>query len=285
MRWAAALSSIAVIAGCGARTGLEGSDSNGDGVPAGPDAQASRIPPGCDADVPSVFLLTDTDRLLSFDPPSVATQLIGRLDCPTPSTPNSMTAARNGDAYVNYGSGQLFRVSTTDAGCERTSFDVGQLVFSRYGMGFVADRGTGEETLYVAQNNFTAPSPGLQVIDTSTFALRFVAPFQPPLLRVELTGTGDGRLFGFAMDIEGSRLVTIDRATGEVQTVRAFDFGGNDTSFDFAFWGGEFFLFVAKSDQPSTVWKYTPADDSVLAVGSLDDTIVGAGVTTCAPLR
>ena len=197
-----------------------------------------------------------------------------------------MAVSRSGEAFVGYERGALYRVSTLDASCRDTAFDVGQLQGNRYGMGFAADPTTGEETLFIAETfgNLDRNSRGLEIIDTRTFELIFVGAFDPPLLRAELTGTGDGRLFGFAMDAVGSRLVTIDKDTARVENQRTLGIGGNDYSFAFAFWGGDFYLFTSQDDTRSTVTRYSPSDDSLETLGQVDEDIVGAGVSTCAPL-
>ena len=57
----------------------------------------------------------------------------------------------------------------------------------------------GHEALFIADSTLQTPSIGIATIDTQSFALDFIAPFPPDnqSTGVELTGTGDGRLFGF----------------------------------------------------------------------------------------
>ncbi len=54
----------------------------------------------------------------------------------------------------------------------------------------------------------------------------------------------------------------------------------------FGFWGGEFYLFTTNTTDPSLssiVTRFDPGDQSQVTVASLPETIVGAGVSTCAP--
>jgi hypothetical protein len=270
-RWILSCAALWALTACGARTGLPGDDDD--------DLQ---LPHGCTrTDEPTVYVVSSTDDLYSFDPPRASLSRVGHLECET-GHPNSMAVSRTNEAFVGYQGGHLYRVSTKDARCEDTPFDVAQLQADRYGMGFSADPATGEDTLFIAESFEQGPSRGLEYVDTTTFDLHFVGAFDPPLLRVELTGTGDGRLYGFAMDEAGSRLVIIDEDTAQVRTERTLDVFG--ASFAFAFWGGDFYLFTSEHDVGSTVSRYSPATGSLDRVGTVGAEIVGAGVSTCAPL-
>jgi hypothetical protein len=59
--------------------------------------------------------------------------------------------------------------------------------------------------------------------------------------------------------------------------------GQQDSAYAFAFWGGDFYFFTSMGGGSSTVTRYHPDDDSLKVVATLDRTIVGAGVSTCAP--
>ncbi|MGH7438692.1 MAG: hypothetical protein ACRENE_23640 [Polyangiaceae bacterium] len=51
----------------------------------------------------------------------------------------------------------------------------------------------------------------------------------------------------------------------------------------FAYWGGDFYLFTAPAQTSSIVTRVRPSDGSAVQVGSLDEVIAGAGVSTCVP--
>jgi hypothetical protein len=225
-----ALLSVAVLVGCGSRTGLlvpgevelEGPD--GAASPVGDDSGEAAFDATTDAtevrdalpsidvtapvkpvnDCPDagatlVYVVTRQEQLLSFYPPTAQFRAIGPLSCPTRSATNpfSMAVDRTGIAYVLYQDGELFRVSTATARCQATSFRAGQSGFAgTFGMGFSHDNtGTGE-TLFVASGD-SATTPSLGTIDPRTFSLRIVGDLQPAILNAELSGTGAGDLFAF----------------------------------------------------------------------------------------
>jgi hypothetical protein len=55
----------------------------------------------------------------------------------------------------------------------------------------------------------------------------------------------------------------------------------------FAFWGGDFWIFLQRSqDTSTTVYRFVTATQTLSTViANTGRTIVGAGVSTCAPLR
>jgi hypothetical protein len=267
---------LAVVA-CGARSELD--------LP-GPEPADAAAPTCEDGGVTFIYVVTEQGHLLSFYPPSGVFSLVGAVHCPvkTPgATPWSMAVDRGGTAYVVFDDGNLYRVSTNDASCEATSFVADQHGFLTFGMGFSADMSDPGETLFVAQSDLTHASQGLATLDTTTLALSFIGPFSSSLGRTELTGTGDGRLFGFSLDVPGpgSHLSEIDKATAQVLSSTPLPVGDVNDAFACAFWGGSFYVFTAQG--ATTVTRYDPADQSLHAAGQSPETIVGAGVSTCAP--
>jgi hypothetical protein len=301
------LGPLVLTAACGSRTGLlvpvveDGTVSD-----AGPDVTEQDVAPFpvgpnecADAGATLVYLITADSQLMSFDPPTTTFHAIGTIACPDPqgTSPFSMAVSRSGVAYVVYESGYLFRVSTLTAACEATSFVPDDAVFAApFGTGFSADApdaGTdGGETLYVASCPLTAGgSPGpssLASIDTTTFALHAIGQLSPVIENAELTGSAAGALFAFWAPDESSNtsIVQIDKATAgdtPVATLPGVDLGN---AWAFAFWGGDFYLFTAPDGvgSASLVTRYRPADGSITQVGTAPGvTVVGAGVSTCAP--
>ncbi len=193
------------------------------------------------------------------------------------ATPYSMAVDRGGTAYVVFSDGELFTVSTVDASCHKTKFVPDQHGFKTFGMGFSSDTNDPGETLFVAEADFSGPSQGLGTVDTSTFVLSFIGPFSQTIGRTEMTGTGDGRLFGFSLDQSGagSHLSQFDKATAQIlSTTTLKTVGAADDAFAFAFWGGAFYFFTSPGGS-STVTRYDPT------TGALQPW--GAGVSTCAP--
>jgi hypothetical protein len=72
-----------------------------------------------------------------------------------------MAIDRNATAWVLYDSGQLFKVSTSDASCTPTSFAAGQQGLYNFGMGFASNSaGSSDETLFISrQPAGRAPGP------------------------------------------------------------------------------------------------------------------------------
>ncbi|HSO33962.1 MAG TPA: hypothetical protein VLT33_15620 [Labilithrix sp.] len=299
-------------ASCGSRTGLfgeeSGSGSTSSGGPAGeggadggrdtgadvplidatprPDVDRTDCP---DADATYVYVVTVQNELFSFYPPDLSFKFIGNLVCPSASgaTPFSMAVDRRGVAYVLYSDGQLYRVSTATAACVKTTFASGQDGFDTFGMGFASDFGGAAEKLYVTDNDIgSSPLRGLGAIDTDTFKLSFIGSFGTQMRRSELTGTGDGRLFAFWPDLNGiggaSHLSELSKATGQIIAQTNLPIGQANDAFAFAFWGGDFWIFTS-SGGPSDVNRYRPVDNATTTPTTHPSTIVGAGVSTCAP--
>jgi hypothetical protein len=249
-----------------------------------PDVRRDDCP---DADATLVYLVSETFDLLSFYPPTATFTTIGKIKCPSASTPFSMGVDRKGKAYVVFDDGNLFEVSTATAACVATPFVVGQNGFVTFGMGFVSDNGGPAEKLYVAENELTGNqlSRGLATIDTDagTFKLNFISNFNPSEPRMELTGTGDGRLFGYFPNVSGAgaHIIEIDKTTAQVLGDDALLIGSPGDAFAFAYWGGDFWVFHGSTS--TTVTRFSPSDKSSTNVTTAPSVIVGAGVSTCAP--
>ncbi|MEA2752499.1 MAG: hypothetical protein QOI41_6642 [Myxococcales bacterium] len=314
--WVAAVLGGAV-ASCGSRTGLFGEGAGvGTTTSGGPggvteagidtgvdgDTGLDVIPPidvmpkpdvdrtDCpDADATFIYVVTEQQELFSFFPPTLTFKLVGNLVCPVVgnATPFSMAVDRRGVAYVLYSDGNLFRVSTATGACAPTPFAVSQGGFTTFGMGFASDFGGAAERLYISQNvtDMNAPN-GLGFIDTNTFQLSFLGLFGIDIPRSELTGTGDGRLFAYwpaANGQPGSHISELNKATGSVLAQTDLAFGSSNDAFAFAFWGGDFWIFTGAQLSPTDVSRFRPADGTTTTPTTHPSTIVGAGVSTCAP--
>ncbi|AKV00034.1 hypothetical protein AKJ09_06697 [Labilithrix luteola] len=316
-----------LLVACGSRTGLfvdgSGEEDNLPGVDAGRDGnvvppkdagrdshiEPDALPPidatpprdanrtDCpDAEATLVYLITSANELYSFDPGSVAMKKIGNIACPANpgATPFSMAVDRKGIAYILFSDrgagvddGRLFRVSTANAACISTSFVPNQHGFLRFGMGFAANTVGPTETLYVAGSEQDNGATGLARIDIPSFKLSKVGNFRPDIGNAELTGTGDGRLYGFYADNTSSPafIGEIDTQTGHIvgQTQMKTVTLGNGWAF--AFWGGDFYMFTSPGGGFSTITRYRPSDNTEAVVGSVPTVVVGAGVSTCAPAQ
>jgi len=257
---------------------------------------------GCSDAAKLVYVLSSDNDLYSFEPDQKKFTLIGPLSCPTGMQPNSMAVDRNATAYINYvegGSsgdtaGVLFKVSTTDASCEGAPTVSLPPDWFRMGMGFSTDgAGQSSETFFVTGTAFDGSGPGLGRIDLGTNTLAPVGEFTGSLngANAELTGTGDGRLFGF-FTTTPVQVAEIDKASGAI--VSAVPLPGVETPsfWAFSFWGGDFYLYTAPSqfqepNRTTNVTRYRPSDGSIdtAYMTNIGFRIVGAGVSTCAPLE
>jgi hypothetical protein len=259
----------------------------------GVDAPADGPPVKADCSDPSitwVYVVTDSGELYGYDPATNVYHPRGTIACPSApnATPFSMAVSRTGTAFVVFNDGNLFRVSTKNAACSATPYVSGKAGFTTFGMGFsTVDQGPAEN-LYVAQTPEMLGGAGpseLGIIDTTTFDLTKVGNFMPGLDGSELTGTGDGRLYGFAIDSTNaiaSRIVRIDKANAKIVEQTELPDVEIAGGWAFAFWGGDFWLFTAPNDVP-TLQHYSPATGLTTTVGSPPGKVVGAGVSTCAP--
>ncbi len=298
---------VSLAAGCGARTELsapltdaaqedhtvdhhdasEEDATEEDAIPHIDQFVDAPIPTDCpDAGDTLVYVITSENVLYSFYPPTLGFTAIGTIACPnTKSTPYSMAVNRLGTAFSVFADGTLWQFSTANAACKPTPYVPSPqgTPFYNFGMGFVGTQTT--DTLYVCDANFNnVNSKGLATIDTKTFARTFVANFQPELPRCELTGTGDGRLFAFCLLTQGgSEIAEIDPATAKIVAVNQLQVGNPNDAFAYAFWGGFFWIFHGPTGT-TTVTRYDPGSFSEQNVATLSGrTIVGAGVSTCAP--
>ena len=256
-----------------------------------PDVTFRDIPPIdlCpDAGATLIYVLTASNELLSFYPPTLAFTPIGTLACPDKmgGSPFSMAVDRRGIAYSIFTDGELFRVDTASGACESTTF-LPQDAFTTFGMGFVANTGDAGETLFVAQddfNNLKGNSSGLASIDVTSYLLTFVGPFAPPIPGPELTGTSDGRLYAFYTNAEGqgSHIIEVDKTSGVMLHDYPLQVGTPDDAYAFGFWGGDFWVFTGNTD--TTVTEFDPTTSTETTATTFSGIVVGAGVSTCAPM-
>jgi len=251
-----------------------------------------------------IYVATDTNDLYTFDPskfPSPqAFTLVGPIPCDT-SGVNSMAVDRAATAWVNFNDGQIYKVTTTaPVTCTPTGFVPGQGGFTKdLGMGFSVNApGSNDETLFVSDNagpggdcSGKTPGPsctgkGLGTIDVATMTLTPLGAYTGMAAgyNAELTGTGDAKLYGFFTTSPGA-YGAIDKGTGatsappptSVPTVNASTGG-----YAFSFFGGDFYFYTAPKGN-TVVTHLATATGATTTSPQLGFTIVGAGVSTCAP--
>ena len=303
-----------VVAACGSRTGLLGPvTSDASSVPdaASDVAEEADVLEEPDADVvfpdgpdicpdagsTLIYVITESNDLFSFYPPTLAFNPIGPVSCPGvvsgAVTPFSMAVDRRGIGLSVFSDGTLHQVDMATGACKDTTFQPDQLGFLTFCMGYAANSGDGGdagETLYVAECDVgQTPKPnsqGLAILDTTLLTLSYVAPFSPGIPGPELTGTGDGRLFGFYTNTagSGSHIVQIDRGTGALLQDYPLLVGTPEDGYAFAFWGGVFWVFTSSTNVGTIVTRFDPTTGSETNVATMPEGVVGAGVSTCAPM-
>jgi hypothetical protein len=283
-----------------------GGDNNG------PDAGGgggSGSEDGCSEAAKLVYVVDSNNKLSSFEPATKTFNDLGTLSCPATSgaQPFSMGVDRNATAYVLYSgvnqlsgavtSTEIFKVDTTQAGlpCTKTTF-AGTPDFKQFGMGFSTDSSmSSTDTLFIVG------SPGVGM-GTTKLAKLDVTTMQPTMIGSvtgdpELTGTGSAELWAFfPSDTSGAtdpKLAKVDKATGTLSTTFPLTaLKGVPNAWAFAFWGGDYWVFLAKSSGglfptpgKTVVYQVDGTNGSIKGMtDTMTRTIVGAGVSTCAPI-
>jgi len=293
----AVLLSLAACKGQGKGKASNDTSSSGGTPSSGSTSSSGRTPSSGSAAKPSfnpcaikgneLIYLVDTDQnFLSFDPEKLdgdPFHLVGKLECETAGQPFSMGVANDGIAWVLYNTGRVYRVSIVDARCVKAGDpDEGPETF---GMGF-ASVGATAEKLFVAANDSSKMLAQLDTMATP-IAWRPIAAITANQSRSpELTGTADGKLFGyFPEEGTGGFVQELDTKTGAPVGAR-MPLGikvGEIEAYAFAHWGGVFYIFITaehvssahsinrKTGKHAVVRERTPFE------------VVGAGVSTCAP--
>ncbi len=227
---------------------------------------------------------SSSNTFARFDPATLTFTTIGTLSCPSGFgvTPFSMAVDQNAVAWVLYDSGNLFQVDTSTASCQATTFVPDQSDEQLFGMSFVFQPTTGLDTLYIAGDPRNNGSTDLATVSFPSLAVSTIAPVD--LAGGELAGTGDGELWDFVPQGSGNGpvLAQLDPATAAVLTsLPLTNISSDFQSFAMKFWGGSFWIFI--DNQVYQVPRATGVASLVVADDGLE--IVGAGVSTCAPVQ
>ncbi len=255
----------------------------------------------CAEETKDVFVLSEQQTLYSFHPPSLTFTEIGALKCAAGgSTPTSMAIDRKGTAWVRYFDGTLWKVRTQDLSCEKTTYVPPAAVdpFFQFGMSFSSTaKGDSTEQLFLSD----AKGFGHGRLDQSTLKVTYLGPYTGALAkkRAELTGTGDGKLYGFfaTKSNEATQIAEISKNNGAISTVNDLPSVKPGDAYAFSFYAGDFYVYThtafggdggggsgGGADNGSDVTRFRPTDGSITVVKSgVGFKIVGAGVSTCAP--
>lgn len=296
------LGAILVFTGCSERRARPPSGRL-DGGPAGdgggaidlaiPRPDLGPTPSECATDARWIYLVDQAYELLRYEPDTDTLTVVGTLGCSGGgATPFSMSVDRNATAWVLYNDGNVFLADVRDASCRTSGFVANQMGFEVFGMGFASDTaGSAAETLYISGGPLLGVGGGSSMfgsIDTTTLTVstRGALSGTP-----ELTGNGAGELWGFFPDTSPMSVRQLDKGGG--MTLRTIDVSSIDTSgfggaaaWAFAFWGGRYYIFYqGLLDATTGIYRVTPETSAVEVVRTnIGYTIVGAGVSTCAPI-
>ncbi|MCA9633292.1 MAG: hypothetical protein KC766_36825 [Myxococcales bacterium] len=271
-------------------SGQGGSGQGGDGFGGGLGVDSGAGDGGnkrCASGAEWIYLVDSNNVLLQFRPDSLTLTPIGNLNCPSSAgdTPFSMAVDRDATAWVLYQSGNIFHVDTSSAACSATSFQPGQAGLDNFGMGFVSNDDDDGESLFVAGGtSVTVGNATLASIDTQTLQLSTIGQING---WPELTGTGNGQLWAFSPNTTPPTIQRLDKTNGSVaESFNVNQLTGSPSAWAFAFWGGGFYVFLQRALENSTnIWFFDPGTQSLTqAVNNTGYRIVGAGVSTCAPL-
>lgn len=290
MRNTLALFACLIFSACNAPTRVRpGGPGGSNGDMSFPSGDGGLGGDGCSDQAKLVYVVDQNNTFSSFKPDTLTFTDIGTLNCPAKSgsTPFSMSVDRSATAWVLYSSGEIFKVNTQTLACTRTNFAQSN-GFQNFGMGFVSNApGADVDTLFIAGG---PPMTGLN--DNATLATLDVSSLNVTTIGQmtgwpELTGTGDAKLWGFFPDAVNPRVSQLDKSSGaEGKSFPLSQLSGQPMAWAFAFWGGDFWIFLQRATDPNTqVWHLKSSDGSVTSViDATGRSIVGAGVSTCAPI-
>ncbi len=241
-----------------------------------------------------IFVLSKTAVLWKYFPGKNEMQMLGVVDCGLPPSTFSMGVDREGFAWVQFSDKQIRKVDITKVSeCSDPGFVPGQDNVGNFGMAFVSNSADDPcDRLHGNHYNFKPEGDKVaEFFSVDPDTLKLVQLGKSDYGLAEVTGTGDGRAFLFAGP-DPSQLVEVDKATGATESVLLLPGVKTGGGFAFAFFAGDFYLFTdAESDGSSEV-THVDFDDSdkngkqdiKVVLEDVPLRIVGAGVSTCAPI-
>jgi hypothetical protein len=239
----------------------------------------------CPAGTNFIYTIDANTTLSRFSPATGQFFDVGAIVCPTvlQGSPNSMAVDREGNAWVNYNTGELFRLLTQSLTCTSTPFPPEQ-VGEPWGMSFAENTpGSTDETLFIAETG--SGSATLAQLNVMTFALTNEVAIQGNGTQPELTGDDQANLFGFFPAATPPFISRIDKQSGALdRTLSLPSLLGSPQAWGMAAYQGSFYVFLLRQSEASTnVYRIDAMSGTISKVVS--DTgreIVGVGVATCA---
>jgi len=263
--------------GTGGDQGLGGNFNVGDAGPTSDCSAASQL----------AYVFSLSNEIYSFDPPTKVFTKVATPDCQASGTPNSMAIDRNLVAWLNYIGGIYKFDLNTKTGCTPSGITL-PAGFAQIGMGFSSYTAAGTtETLYIdgIGGGGLAKIVNNTVVPIGKFSNDSALTGQS----CELTGTGDAKLYGYFTTFPEVRVAQIDKTSANILSDFALPGISPPSDWAFTFWGGDFYLYAAPGTNNtgnSSVIHYTPSTKAVdpTYVADVGFQIIGAGVSTCAPL-
>ncbi|MCY1008074.1 hypothetical protein OV079_21450 [Nannocystis pusilla] len=255
-----------------------------------------------DIEVPlddGIFVLSGDAELWKYFPETNSFTMLGGLDCGGLLSTFSMAVDRQGFAWVQFVGGELRKIDVTDvANCEDPGYAPGQLGVDNFGMAFVSNSQF-DQCDQIYGNTYSGIGPFSEGPNIGDFigidpdSLQLSKLGKTNFDGAELTGTGDGRAFEFG-GTGPAKLVEVDKASGaalDVLPLAGLEI--NNGAFAFAFFAGDFYFFTDSDNDffasEVTRLDYDDSDnngiqDLELLTSDAPLLIVGAGVSTCAPV-
>lgn len=273
-----------------------------------PNPGGDQMCPCGDALEDGIYVTNAQGELWFFKPDLGTFELLGVPACSSGLlTTNSMAVSRDGFVWYNKynsgmdpGPGKLMRANLADlSDCQDVGYDPALPPFAYMGMGFASDSELSNcDDLYLYNFDTFDGRPvdpedvtvaALGVFDQWSSSVSEIGPGKYPT--VELTGTNEGRLFGFARTDDHNdptMLIEFDKASGASISETLFEELDGTRAWAFAFWGGDAYLFT-EYDDDETVSKVSKYDHDGNEGGQMviehliaPIRITGAGVSTCA---
>src|SRR6202012_1511164 len=133
------------------------------------------------------------------------------------------------------------KVNTNDESCQPTPYPAPSDStdhFYRFGMGFATTAsGASTETLFVSDSL----GAGLAKLDLTTFKITSIGQYTGALAgaKCELTGTGDGKLYGFFdFSNDPAQIAEISPSDGSILSTKVLDNVFSGQAWAFSFYGG-----------------------------------------------
>ncbi|HEY4183405.1 MAG TPA: hypothetical protein VGM90_41560 [Kofleriaceae bacterium] len=268
-----------LLIGCGAPS----RDVTPDGQP-GTDSGSGSSDDGCSGAAKQVYVIDADNTFSTFDPVTRTFAPLGTLSCPSSASPYSMGIDRNATAWVLFDDGAVFHVDTTTLACTHATSLSGNL--QNFGMGFSTTMANGTtDQLFIAGGTIAAgadrtSNSTLATFDTTTLQITNVGTISG---WPELTGTSEAQLWGYFPGDGTTHISQLDKTNGHVlQTLPEHTIGSSGDAYAFAAYGGEFWVFSGPAGGTSVYEINTSG--AIMTTTHTTKTIVGAGVSTCAPV-